>query len=282
MTIPKRHHFVPRMILNEFTDDEGWLYWCRHRENPGTVRRARPHELFHKNHLYSTLSESGIKDPAMEHSLSVLESEAAEVVDAIMGSARTGRVPELSDQQKRVWYRFFLMQWRRTPETQLASASEAEALLMVEEIIAELRIAAPHRLAEIEKLAMPEAKARTVRNVRVQSLQRFSAEAISVLERRGIAVLRITAQSKSFIIGSRPVVKLTAKGRTDLNDPFVEMWLPIASDIAVGTGNGECGVTLHMAQDGDSVRQLNLAIAKQSRMIAAGSAALVRSLANAR
>lgn len=282
MTVPKRHHYVPQMILNGFTDDDGWLHWCRHREDSGTVRRARPDELFHKNHLYSALSESGIKDPAMEHALSVLEGEAVRVVEAIVGRARAGSVPELSDQQKRLWYLFFLMQWRRTPETQLASASEAETLRMVEEIIDELRVAAPHSLVEIERLATPEAKARTVRNVRVQSLQQFSAAAISVLERRGIAVLRITAPNKSFIIGSRPVVKLTAKGRADLNDPSVEMWLPIASDIAVGAGNGDGGVTLHLAQDGDPVRQLNLAITKQSGTIAARSAALVRSLANTR
>ena len=153
---------------------------------------------------------------------------------------------------------------------------------MVEEIIDELRVAAPHRLAEIQRLATPEAKARTVRNVRVQSLQQFSAKVISVLERRGIAVLRITAPNKTFIIGSRPVVKLTGKGRTDLNDPSVEMWLPLASDIAVGAGRGDGSISLHLAQNGDPVRQLNLAIAKQSTMIAAGSAALVRSIANAR
>lgn len=282
MSVPKRHHFVPQMILNGFTDPDGWLHWCRHREQPATIRRARPAELFHKNHLYSTLSESGIKDPAMEHALSVLESEAVGVVQSILGQARKDELPVLSPEQKRIWYLFFLMQWRRTPENQRANTSDAEAQRMIEEILDRLRTAAPHRLAEIERLATPEAKARTVRNVRVQTLVQFSAEVMDVLERRGIGVLRITRPDKSFVIGSRPVVKLTMPGRTDLNDPAVEMWIPIASDMAVGVGQGNGAVSLHYLADERPIRQLNLAIASQSTTIAAGSPALVRSLANAR
>ena len=282
MSVPKRHHFVPQMILNGFTDPDGWLHWCRHHEKPTTIRRARPAELFHKNHLYSTLSESGIKDAAMEHALSVIESEAVGVVQSILQQAREGALPVLSPEHKRIWYLFFLMQWRRTPENQHANTSDADALRMVEEILDRLRTAAPHRRAEIERLATPEAKARTVRNVRVQTLVQFSAEVMDVLERRGIGVLRITKPDKSFIIGSRPVVKLTTPGRTDLNDPAVEMWLPIASDVAVGVGQGNGAVSLHYVADERPIRQLNLAIMSQSSTIAAGSATLVRSLASAR
>lgn len=282
MSVPKRHHYVPQMILNGFTDRDGWLHWCRHCETPSIIRQARPAELFHQNHLYSTLSESGIKDPAMERLLSVIEGEAVGVVEAFLGPARAGQCPVLSPQQKRVWYLFFLMQWRRTPENQRASTSDAEALRMVEEILGELRAAVPHRLSEIETLATPEAKARTVRNVRVQTLIQFSGEVMGVLERRGIAVLRITKSNKSFIVGSRPVVKLTMPGRTNLNDPAVEMWLPIASDVAVGVGQGDGEVSLQYAIDERPIRQLNTAIAAQSGTIAAGSEALVRSIANPR
>jgi hypothetical protein len=282
MSIPKRHHYVPQMILNGFTDRDGWLHWCRHHEAPATIRRARPAELFHQNHLYSTLSESGIKDPAMERRLSALENEAVGVVEAILSAARAGQRPVLSMDQKRIWHQFFLMQWRRTPENQRASTSDDEALGIVEETLDELRAAVPHRLLEIEALSTPAAKARTVRNVRVQTLIQFTAEVMDVLERRGIAVLRITKSNKSFIVGSRPVVKLTMPGRTDLNDPEVEMWLPIASDVAVGVGQGDGELSLHHATDERLVRQLNTAIASQSGTIAAGSATLVRSIANPR
>ncbi|PTQ58609.1 uncharacterized protein DUF4238 [Sphingomonas aurantiaca] len=282
MSVPKRHHYVPQMILNGFADADGWLYWCNHREKPSTVRRARPAELFLQNHLYSTRAQSGIKDPSMERALSVLENEAVGVIAALTGPARRGQIPVLSQEQMRLWHLFFLMQWRRTPENQRACTSDEEASRMIDELLDELRAALPHRLAEIETYATPEAKARTIRNVRVQSLLGFRANVMGVLERRGIAVLRICQPRKQFIVGSRPVVKLTAPGSTDLNDPRVEMWLPVAADIAVGVGAGDGGITLVHTTDETPVRQLNLSIAKQSGTIAAGSVALVRSISNPR
>ncbi|MBZ9851363.1 DUF4238 domain-containing protein [Mesorhizobium sp. CA14] len=283
MSVPKRHHYVPQMLLNGFTDSEGWLHWCRPSDRPVTVRRARPPELFHQNHLYSTLSDTGTKDPAMEHALSILESEAAGVVQSILLPARAGKLPALTHEQKLLWYTFFLTQWRRTPETQRANVSDAEALRMIEETLDELRQVAPHRANEIEALATPEAKARTMRNVRVQTIgQQPSVELMRVLQRRGIAILRIAQPNKRFIIGSRPVVKLTTQNSTDLNDLTVEMWLPLASDVAVGVGQGDGNVSLHHTVDERPVRQLNIAIARQSGTIAAASGALVKSIADTR
>jgi Protein of unknown function (DUF4238) len=282
MPVPKRHHYVPQMILNGFTDAAGWLHWCRHREEPNLVRRGRPIELFHKKHLYSTLSGSGIKDPAMEHILAALENEAVSVVQAILEPTRSGKTPVLSDAQKRIWYLLFLMQWRRTPENQLSCTSDEEASRMIDEILDELRSVVPHREDEIAAYGTPESKARTIRNVRVQSLVGFNANVIGVLEHRGISIIRITRPNKQFIIGSRPVVKLTSPGRTDLNDLKVEMWLPIAADIAVGVGQGDGEITLFETENDTPIRQLNLAIASQSAIIAAGSSALVRSISNAR
>lgn len=282
MSIPKRHHFVPQMILKDFADPEGWLYWCRHRNEPGKVQRGRSSELFHKNHLYSTMSESGAKDPAIEQALGLLESAAFGVVQAILEAARRGTVPALSHAQKQLWYTFFLMQWRRTPENQLSCTSDDAANSMIEAILNDLRHVAPDRLDEISRFATPESKARTIRNVRVQSLLGFRAEVMGVLQRRGIAVLRITRPGKQFIIGSRPVIKLTRPGQTDLKDPKVEMWLPIAADVAVGAGRGDEGICLIDTDDGRMIRHLNMSIASQSAMIAAGSATLVRSVSNAR
>lgn len=270
------------MILNGFTDPDGWLHWCRHREDLGKIHRARPSEVFHKNHLYSTVSESGIKDPSLERILSKLEGEAVRVVQEILRPVRLGQIPQLSPEQKRVWFLFFLMQWRRTPETQKSNTSDSQAMLMIDDILNELRAAAPDRQDEIDKLSTTQAKERTIRNVRVQSLLQFSSEALSVIERRGIAILRITKPKRSFIIGSSPVVKLTEPGRTDLNDPAVEMWLPIASDVVVGVGRGDGDICLFEVEDAVPIRQLNLAIAKQSETIAAASPALVRSIASSR
>jgi hypothetical protein len=280
MTVPKKQHFVPQMLLNGFTDGAGWLHWTR-TQDP-VIRRARPAELFHKNHFYSTVSAAGVKDPLMERFLSLLEQEAAQIIRVILADVRAGRIPDLSPDQRSIWHFFFLVQWRRTPENQKSCTSDAEATKMLHDILDEVREKLPEKASEIEALSQPEAVERTIRNVRVQSLLRLSTEVMSVLERRGISILRITNPKKSFIIGSRPVVKLTSPGRTDLNDPRVEMWLPISSDIAVGAGQGDGAVSVFMLGDGRPVRQLNEAIAAQSGTVAAGSPALVRSITRQR
>ena len=51
------------------------------------------------------------------------------------------------------------------------------------------------------------------------------------------------------------------------------MWLPIASDIAVGVGLGGGNLTFHLVDDERPIHQLNLAIAGQSGTIAAGAKA---------
>lgn len=286
MSPPKRHHYVPQMILNGFTDQNGWLHWCRLEQSPPAVRPARPAELFLEKHLYSTVSEGGIKDPAMEKELSQLESEAAAVIGEMIAAARADRPPALSRQQKQVWYLFFLMQWRRAPEAQRSIASDAELSQMLDEALEAVRILVPQRRDEIETLSTPEAKKRIMRNVRVDSLRQLRANVMGVLEKRGITVLRIRRHNKSFIVGSRPVVKITPRGRTDLNDPVVEMWLPIALDVAagvgLGNGNGNGSISLFFLDNDKPIRQLNCAIASQSSVIASCSPALTRSIVRAR
>jgi hypothetical protein len=218
----------------------------------------------------------------MEMRLSVLETKAAEVVGEIIAAARANKAATLSAAQKHIWYLFFLMQWRRNPETQRAVVSDADAMQMLDQIIEDTWTLLPTRRDEIEALATPKGKERILRNVRVDVLKQLSGNVMDVLERRGITILRITTPGKRFIVGSNPIVKFTPNGHTNLNDPLVEMWLPIASDVAAGVGRGDGEVGLLFLDNHAPVRQLNSAIAGQSSIIAAASATLIRSLANPR
>lgn len=270
------------MLLEGFTDEQGWLHWCRQDGEDRKVRPTRPEAIFHKNHLYSIISADGEKDASIELGLSKLESDAGPVIQKVLASARTGQVPELGLDEKRIWYLFFSMQWRRSPELQKAVASEGDIIAMYDDALAELRKAAPHRRDEIDALDNEAARRRTVRNVRAESVAVFGSEVLPVLEQRGIAVVRITKSSKSFIVGSRPVVKLTNPGQTDLRDPAVEMWLPVASDVAIGVGDGKGGIVYAQVDDDRQIRHINVAIAMQSTIIAGRSPELIASLANRR
>lgn len=281
MTIPKRQHYIPRMLLDGFTDPEGWLYWRRLDVDDKSIRPARPPELFRKKYLYSIVSEAGDKDPKIELRLSQIEGDAGRVIQRMVENVRAGRIPNLTSAEMHIWYHFLLLQWRRTPETQQSVASDEVMSEMFDETVAELRAAFPERGAEIDALDTSDSRTRSIRNARAESLLGQKETVVEVLARRGIAIVQVRKPSKSFIIGSRPVVKLNPVGQTDLNHPDVQMWLPIAADIAVGVGNATDRTALYHAED-HHVRQLNLAIAKQSGIIAGRSPQLVRSLAAGR
>jgi len=144
----------------------------------------------------------------------------------------------------------------------------------------ELRKERPHvGNADWQPFFLPQVRDRILRNARVIALTDRGTNVRRALASRGLGVVHIEARHKSFIIGSSPVVKLTLPGRSDIRDPTVEMWLPIASDVMVGLGREAGTETLASTTDASQIRHINEAIASQSTMIAGASKALVRSLA---
>lgn len=282
MTTPKRHHYVPQMILKRFTDQDGWLHWYRCGDPVSAIRRARSSEVFLERDLYTTTSASGSKNPGTERALSRLETEATPILSRIICEAREGTCPELSADQKTIWYSFFLTQWRRTPDNQRAIISLEQGIEIFDSVVAEFYQALPDRREEIAALCEPQTKMRAIRNARIESLLESRDMVLGILKRRGIAILRIANAHKSFIVGSRPVVKLTPVGTTNLDDPSVEMWLTVSPDIAIGVGQGNEKITLLPPADDRQIRLLNSAIKRQSRIIASRSPALIRSIARAR
>ncbi|MEN3149559.1 hypothetical protein ABCW43_19845 [Neorhizobium sp. IRAMC:178] len=82
---------------------------------------------------------------------------------------------------------------------------------------------------------------------------------------------------KSFVLGSRPVVKLTPPESNDLRDPRVELWLAIALDIMVGVGPPEQHEIIVDISD-KNVRLINESVLVQSSQIVGRSKELIASL----
>ncbi|MDF2797436.1 MAG: hypothetical protein K0R85_180 [Devosia sp.] len=119
------------------------------------------------------------------------------------------------------------------------------------------------------------------RNAMIGSLASSGENVLKVLGGRGLAIIRTTKLTKSFVLGSRPVVKLTPPGTTELSDHSVEMWLPVAPDVAVGVGR-EPGEELLFDAPDRFVRGLNEAVLEQSSMLVARSEDLLKSLCRLR
>ncbi len=68
MSVPKRQHYVPKMLLRNFTDENGWLYVFDGRVPTIGVRRSRPEQAFVQKDFYTRYSyEHADKSYSIEH-----------------------------------------------------------------------------------------------------------------------------------------------------------------------------------------------------------------------
>ncbi|WP_457811447.1 DUF4238 domain-containing protein [Sinorhizobium meliloti] len=279
MNLPKRHHYVPEMLQKNFIDDEAKLWTFDSRNSAKGVWWSSHENLFLEGHHYSHINTDGTKDPTLEIWFSELEGEAAPVVQKIIAAARRGRCPNLTKNERQTWDFFFYQQWRRVPDLFASLMTAEQHRDEVERLIDELERSG-RRLSNQERsnLLDPTTLKRMRSNVRVASLKTGNENVLAVIGARGLVVGRIDNLRKSFVLGSRPVVKLTLPGLTDLSDTRVEAWLPIASDVIVGVGlydRAEILVPFNTKQ----TRNQNEATSKQSSQIIGRSKALVESLA---
>ena len=121
------------------------------------------------------------------------------------------------------------------------------------------------------------------KNIIVSTLKVDNKRVTGALGQRGVCVAAIKRRNKGFIIGSFPVVKFTEPGRTSLLDPKVELWLPIAHDVAVSPGPFPAGrESVVEVKEDRHIRHINETIFRQSTTIAGLSEKLISSIANSR
>lgn len=280
--VPKRHHFVPTFLIRNFAGTDG-LVWFMDKESGQTLPEPRnPNKVLFRSHLYTAVDVAGSKDVSQEIAFGLLENAAAPVVKRIVKAARVGRVPGLTAQEKETWDSFLYEQWRRVPDLRKSLFTPEFLQSIIDESVSDYR---NHYgpLGERDHAFLNDdiAISRMKENALVAALGRRSHSVLQVLAKRSLAVLVIQRTRKSFILGSRPVIKLTPDPETNLEHPSVEMWLPVAPDVAVGIGQpGQKELLIHAPDDW--VRRLNLAILAQSTQAVSQSFALISSLVRPR
>lgn len=282
MNAPKKHHFVPQMLLRRFCDDGGKLWYFNKKAIHLGVTSGRPEALFYEKHFY-TVNEGGVRDTSLESYFSQLEGAANTVIEKICNAALAGKQPGLSVEEKKVWDLFLYFQWKRTPDSISSAMSLTDFERLLAESVAEFEQRyRPITSEERERILSEAGKKRLRENARVKAIGDPGAEVQTVLNNMGIVIAVIRKPNKSFVIGSRPIVKLTPRGETRLGQPDVEAWLPIAANVAVCVIPGK-GKEIVMTLNDDSwLRGFNSAILRESTQIAGRSEALIKSLVSAR
>ena len=281
---PKRHHYIPQMLLKNFLDDRG-RFWVFDKIE-GKLHQCTPRNTFVQKNLYRTLNfDHENYSYEAEEELSRIESRAAPVIRRIIECARNNEYPQLIPEDRKSWKRFMLAMARRTPESQ-----ERVSYKSFDDIFYE----AAKKVAEKENyMALPD-KGSIFQDSRISKLKdviksnvdaRFAAgdhprtrdETERFCRETGLLIAVICEPRRSFVIGSHGV----AIAQPDHKDDQTQgSWLPISHDVAVApTAFPDRESLLRLNHDRDSIiKRINRASAAQSRIIAGRSKALICSL----
>lgn len=284
MSVPIRQHSVPRMLLKRFVNKDGKLYYYDKRLPNKEILCAKPSNLFTTRHLYTQIGPDGEIDVSVEKDFSVLESNADAVIEKIVSAARAGVVPGLTTEEKEIWNHFLYYQFKRTPDFHTANNTLANFDAHLDRSIIEFeRTRRPLTNTERANFQEPDFRERMKKNSWVLAVAKPGPEVLTVLRGKGLRVTLLEKLNKSFIISSFPIVRFAEFKNTHLSDPGVEMWFPIASDVAVSVAPWPGGVErLSIMSDDRHIRIINEALYKQSTIIASRSEELIGSLVGIR
>ena len=277
MSKPKRHHYIAQMHSKRFADPDGILYVFDKRFPNKGVEKRTPRNLFVEGDFYTQFDDKGNKDVSVETEfLAPLEGKASPVIERIVSAARRGTPPNLSPDEKDVWVRFSYNQFVRVPEKR--EKYKEEILEQIRNEIDFIRQFRPFTDRELSILDDEERLERLWRNSSVQNARVTSVKVAGVLseKRIGVAVIRNPKPRRSFVIGSNPVVKMSHPERSHLADPTVEVWLPLARDMAVTPCPGERDKVV--SANDRHIREINKSIFQQSTVVAGCSRGIIESL----
>ena len=254
MNRPKRHHYVPEMLLRNFTNKNGRLHFFRKSSKEKCILETEPRNFCVECELYTVYDSAGAADASLEKYLSQLEGEAAPVIKKIIDKARAGELPRLTSSEKETWDRFLICQWARTPDMINLILSRGKKKTKKELAALKEKIGKKHLFYDL--LNPPPYR-------------------LEILGNKGLLVVIIRNSEKSFVIGGSPVARFG--NGIPLTDPTVEFWLPVARDVAVTPYFARGHEELREAQDAD-VRKINEEIFRQSSAIGGCSNKSIASL----
>ena len=283
---PKRTHYIPKLLLSNFVDSDGFLHMFDKKEEK--CFKQKPEKAFVENHLTRMYDFSSDEySYEAEEILSQIEGRAAPVVKTIIEFARNNEVPKLSQEERDDWKRFYYAMCRRTPEFSEEMLAHDERFddiyhLVVENLLRQQGIDPPEREFTDKNPILAEAKLHIKKNNKSRFASGDHHHLQSEVERfcqdTGLVIAVIHDQPRrGFVIGSHGVAVVR---RSHKNDQTCWGWLPIAHDVVVApTLQPDKDDLLRLDGKKDSfIRRINTASFQQSRLIAAGSEVLIRSL----
>ena len=247
MSKTKQPHFVPRLILRNFTDPAGLLH-CFDKQ---TMR-------FYKTTPARAFRKSGLHPQQVEDQLGGVESKFDPVVKKVIHHAGQDAWPGLSHGETNALRSFLMIQLRRTPEF----------LALYKQLIAQ-QVGRP--LTTDEERAIEQVLANS-------HFLELTDEVETAFRSKGVGAGRVRGQQKALVIGSHPVTVSCPNG-IPITHPEAAFHMAISPGIALGLLGGDQDNVILGSVDDRLVDRQNLDVLQRSYVIASHSSKLTKYVA---
>lgn len=260
------------MILRNFLNTEGGLYFWRREFRIGDVKATKPENLFLEDDLYTIIDDDGGRDVSIEIGFAKLESVGAPFIATILDNVRIGQTPILSENASEFLAHFHYYSAKRSAAWHRRFVGRDEVLAVVKKIAQEPRWTEEQRAWMWDTPDLD----RVMNNARIAAQGTGPTdELLALMRKRGMAIY-LAPKGASFILGDHPTAMAnvgagirTATGKVT--------FMPIAFDVAIGYTHTPRKVHIEPLTR-SQIRAMNEAMARQSTMIAGRSDSLIRSL----
>lgn len=271
---PKRHHFIPQMILRHFADNDGQLWFWRRDFLEGQVKKASTRNLFVEGDLYTIVHADGTKDVSLEEFFAGLEGTGAQFINDLADIVRSNSTPSLDKGAWDFWHQFFYYHLKRTPGAIMAFAELLGFQGAVDEAVTRIKEIRVEEGGSSDETGLAQ---RIFKNaVIIAQLAGPSLEVLAAFQKLGLAIYWIGDPKKSFVIGDVPGA-LAPFRMPDNSMSRPTLFLPLTWDIALGQTTTPKNVEI-VTVDREQVRRMNVATTARSTVIAGRSDALLQSL----
>lgn len=247
MSRTKQPHFVPRLILRNFTDSEGFLHCFDKRTN-----------RFYKSAPGNAFRQSGLYPQQVEVELGLVEAPFDPIVKRVICHAARNAWRRMSQNETSALRSFLMMQLRRTPDF----------LDLYKQMITQ----------QIGRPLTPDEERAVERAWVASHSMELNEEVESAFGSKGVGAARVRNPQKALVIGSHPVAVSCPNG-IPITHPEAAFHMAISPEISLGLYGGEADkVTLRFLND-ELVDRQNLDVLQRSRVIASHSPDLTESVA---
>ena len=146
--VPRRHHYVPQMLLAHFTEErtkEGWLHALK--VSDGSPFKSHPNDLAQERDFYRVDGVEGVEPTVFERQFGAFESKAAPILREII---ETRVIPQ--DKRYSTFINFVSLMAARVPATR---ENVERPMRKVAEMIMQMMVTTPEiyarELARVRK-----------------------------------------------------------------------------------------------------------------------------------